>query len=379
MPRSLTVMQVVPSLEAGGAERATVDVAAALANAGHRPLVVSKGGYMLAELQKKRGVHLMRNVDSKNPITIIGNALWLAGVLLREKVDVVHARSRAPAWSVYLATRMTGTPFVTTFHAAYKGDFFLKKFYNSIMAKSDCIIAISGFIAAHVKKHYGVADSHIAVIPRGIDMQVYNPAAVSQERKQKLLDAWEVSAGTPILVMPGRLSPIKGHELVLEALARLKQRDFVCIFIGPDQGRTKYREKLLEMVRDYGLGTKIKWMEGSDVPAAYALAHLVLSPSQVAEGFGRVPVEAEAFGAPIIATALGATSETVLDGETGWLVPKGDVDALSNAIEAALNLAPEARETMSQKAKDYVRGKFDMNQMCAATLAVYQKLAKDNN
>lgn len=375
-PHKLTIAQIIPSLNAGGAERAVVDIAAATVTAGHRAIVVSKGGYYQAELQAKQAKFIKRNVDTKNPLLIILNAFWLAALIKQEGVDIIHARSRAPAWSAYLAALMTATPFVTTFHAAYKGNLFLKKMYNGVMAKGRRIIAISEFIAEHIRTNYGVPASRIAIVPRGIDMSVYDQANISDERKQKLQNLWNNNTDVPVIIMPGRLSPIKGHELVIEALAAIKERSFICVFIGPDQGRSKYSEMLRRLVDENGLSDKIKWMDGGDVPAAYALASLVLSPSQVPEGFGRVPVEAQAMGVPVIATALGATSETILNGETGWLVDLGSAPAICHAIVQCLNLTPQERDTMSQKAKDYVRSKFQLQQMCDATIKVYEEVAK---
>ncbi len=372
--RRLTIVQVIPSLEAGGAERAAVDVSAAIVGAGHRAIVVSEGGYHEAELRAKRAEFVKRNVASKNPVDIIINAFWLASLIHREKVHVIHARSRAPAWSAYIASSLTGIPFVTTFHAAYKGTGFFKKMYNSVMAKSDRIIAISEFIGHHIKRNYDVSPSRIKVIPRGIDMSVYDADAISDERKQKLKTLWNNTTHAPVIIMPGRLSPIKGHELVIEALAAIKDKSFICVFIGPDQGRSKYSQELRKQVDDYGLADKVRWMDGGDVPAAYALAQLVLCPSQVAEGFGRVPVEAQAMGVPVIATALGATSETVLDGETGWLVPLGSAADITRAIIKCLNMSLEERIIMSQRAKSFVRSKFELKQMCDATLNVYDEV-----
>jgi glycosyltransferase involved in cell wall biosynthesis len=376
LSKPLTILQLIPNLEAGGAERATIDIGQATLHAGHRAMVVSKGGALVTELKAKRIEYIQRDIASKNPLTIIANAFWLAGLITREKIDIVHARSRAPAWSAYVATRITRTPFITTFHAAYKGESNLKKLYNSVMAKSDRIIAISEFIARHIKSKYGIAGTRITVIPRGIDMAHYNPEAISSERKQALKTLWNNTSNAPVIIMPGRLSPIKGHELVLEALNAIKYQNFICVFIGPDQGRSAYRQKLLDLVERHGLHTKIIWMDGGDVPAAYALAQLVLSPSQVAEGFGRVPVEAQAFGVPVIATALGATDETVIDGETGWLVPVGDTKALSDAITKGLALSLPQRVMMAQKAMNHVRARFDLHAMCAATLKVYQGVLK---
>lgn len=374
--RNLTILQVIPSLEAGGAERATLDVAYAIKQAGHRALVVSSGGYFQAELQANGIKFIKHDVGSKNIWTIMANSFWLARLIKSERIDLVHARSRAPAWSCYMASRMTNTPFITTFHAAYKGSFFLKKIYNSVMAKSDRVIAISEFIARHIKKNYGVPASRITVIPRGIDMSMYDAASISDERKEKLKALWNNTQHAPVIIMPGRLSAIKGHELVIEALAALRTHSFICVFIGPDQGRTKYTEKLRGLVERYDLHDKVRWMDGGDIPAAYALAQLVLSPSQVAEGFGRVPVEAQAMGVPVIATALGATDETVLDGLTGWLVPQGDAQAIRDAIVKCLSLSPEQRDAISQKAQEHVRSKFQLKEMCDATLQVYQEVAR---
>ncbi|MBY0427944.1 MAG: glycosyltransferase, partial [Alphaproteobacteria bacterium] len=265
--RKLTIAQIIPSLNAGGAERAAVDIAAATIAAGHRAIVISKGGYYQAELQAKHAKFVKRNADTKNPLLIIINAFWLAAFIKQEGVDIIHARSRAPAWSAYLATLMTGTPFVTTFHAAYKGNFFLKKMYNSVMAKGRRIIAISKFIAGHVQTNYGVPASRIAIVPRGIDMSIYDQASISDERKQKLQNLWNNQPDVPVMIMPGRLSPIKGHELVIEALAAIKDRPFICVFIGPDQGRSKYSEMLRKLVHENGLSDKIKWMDGGDIPA----------------------------------------------------------------------------------------------------------------
>ncbi len=374
--RKRTVAQVIPGLDAGGSERATVDIALALVKAGHRAIVISKGGNYQKELQDNDVHFVKRDVASKNPCVILANALWLAAFIKREHVDVLHARSRAPAWSAVLAARLTGTPFVTTFHAAYKGRSFLKKWYNSVMAKSDRVIAISDFIATHIKQQYGIPSSRIAVIPRGIDMRVYDEDSISDERRHALKVVWNTTAHAPVMIMPGRVSPIKGHELVIEALAAIKQIPFLCVFIGPDQGRAAYSEKLRDLVAQAGLTDKIIWMDGGDIPAAYALARLVLCPSQVAEGFGRVPVEAQAMGVPVIATALGATRETVLDGQTGWLVPLGNAQAITRTIVRCLSLSLEERSAMAQKAKDYVRGKFELNRMCEATLNVYDKVAR---
>jgi glycosyltransferase involved in cell wall biosynthesis len=370
----MTVLQVVPSLEAGGAERATIDVSRTLVEAGHRAIVVSAGGHMLKELESTGALHITQAVDSKNPVVIWKNAAFLTDLIRREKIDVIHARSRAPAWSAWMAARRARIPFVTTFHAAYKGRSFLKKIYNGIMAKGARIIAVSHFIANHIHAEYGVPKERIRPIPRGIDLGAFNFTHVQEERKARLREAFALQKHVPLIIMPGRLSPIKGQELALRALAKVTEWPFRCLFIGPDQGRVAYREELEKLIVELGLQEKAQLIGQTDLVAAYAMADLVLSPSQVAEGFGRVPVEAQAFGVPVIATALGATSETVLEGKTGWLVPVGDVDALAAAIRHALTLTREDRQQIARTAIRHVQQHFDMHKMCADTLAVYQEV-----
>jgi len=375
MRKPFTVLQVVPSLEAGGSERATVDIAEALARDGHRALVVSSGGRMVKELIEKGGQHFTWPVNSKNPAQILKNAQQLKKFIAESHVDIVHARSRAPAWSALLACRMAKVPLVTTFHAAYKGSSPFKKMYNGVMTKSQRIIAISEFIAGHIRENYRNTENKITVIPRGIDFSVYDPALISLERKQKFMDILGANNSVPLVLVPGRLSPIKGQELVLRALAEVKH-PCMAVIVGPDQGRTDYNRALHELAETLRL-QKVRFLPTADLPAAYACAALVLSPSQVPEGFGRVPVEAEAMGVPVIATALGATSETIKQNETGWLVPKGDAQALAAAIDTALGLSHEARAKMGEAAKTFVRERFDLKDMCAATLRVYDEVYQE--
>jgi glycosyltransferase involved in cell wall biosynthesis len=375
MRKPLAILQLVPSLEAGGAERATVDIAAALVKNGHRAFVVSSGGRMVKELLATGAQHATWPVHSKNPFRIFGHAKKLAVYIKENNIDIVHARSRAPAWSGYLASRIVRVPFITTFHAAYKGSAPWKKFYNGVMAKGARVIAISDFIARHIMENYRVQPNKIATIPRGIDFSVYDPEKISPERKQQFLDLINPPAGMPLVLVPGRLSPIKGQELVLHALAHVKHPCMVVI-VGPDQGRTEYNRELHTLAETLRL-QKVRFLPMADLPAAYACAALVLSPSQVAEGFGRVPVEAQAMGVPVIATALGATNETVLENKTGWLVPKGDVAALAAAIDRALGLTHEQRAAMGEAGKTYVCSRFGLEAMCEATLQVYEDIFQD--
>jgi glycosyltransferase involved in cell wall biosynthesis len=369
-----TILQIIPRLEVGGAERAAVDVSAALVAADYRSLVISAGGPLVTTLERSGAEHFQWDVASRSPSAIWRNRQRLIDFINTEHVDVVHARSRAPAWSAYLATRRLSSPFVTTFHNAYSGKSAPKKFYNSVMARGTRIIAISRFIAEHIRTQYHAAADRIVLIPRGTDFTVFDPEAVTAERKRDFLERHSVPSNVPLIIIPARMSPTKCHELALSALGRLRHISFFCLVIGPDQGRDAYRRHLISLVKKLGLETKVCFVEQTDLIAAFAVADLVLSLSQKLEGFGRVPVEAQAMGVPVIATAIGATSENMLNGETGWLVPVGDVQALADAIARGLALGPRQRSEMAQKAMTYVRARFDVKQMCAATIDVYASL-----
>ncbi len=370
--RTMTVLQIIPRLDVGGAERGTIDVAAALVAAGHRALVMSAGGAMVEPLVRSGAEHFTADIGSKNPLNVWRNRRRLAEFIKSQAVNIVHARSRMPAWSAYFATRALRVPFVTTFHDAYRAGNPGKKLYNSVMARGDRVIAISRFIAEHIGTQYPAARARIAIIPRGIDFSVFDPAAVSAERREQFRAVHAIEPAAPLIILPARLSHTKGHELTVRALSRLAAPHYRCLFIG--LGRSGYRERLLALTRSLGLADRVSLVEQTDLVAAYACADLVLSPSQKAEGFGRVPVEAQAMGIPVIATALGATSETVLNGETGWLVPAGDAQALADATERVLSLAPEQRRILAENAMRHVRAHFDVKDMCAATLEVYADL-----
>ena len=372
--KKMTILQILPSLDVGGAERATVDVAAALAAAGHRALVISSGGPMVEQVVRSGAAHIAYDIGSKNPWVMWKNRQHLIDLVKAERIDLVHARSRAPAWSALLATRALEVPFVTTFHDAYRSNNAVKKFYNSVMSRGDRVIAISRFVADHIRTQYPAAQERIVLIQRGIDFSVFNRAEITVERVEKFRSIHQAPQNIPVLVMPARLSPAKGHELTLLALSRIGGRSFHCLIVGPDKGHVAYRARLLALTRRLNLQDKVRFIERADMPVAYASADLVLSPSQKQEGFGRVPVEAQAMGVPVIATALGATVETVLDGETGWLVPAGDVQALADAIALALSLSSEQRRIMAGKAIRHARANFDVNRMCAATLDLYAEL-----
>lgn len=368
-------MQIIPELGPGGAEQGCIDVAAALVQSGARALVVSDGGARIHELARFGAEHIDLPVHSKNPLVMARNIKRLRRLITEHGVDIVHARSRAPAWSAYKACKGTRAHFMTTCHAPYNFDRELKRRYNSIMAKGERVIAISHYVAAYLQHYYGVEDERLRVIHRGIPLEKFHPTMVTPERMITLSQEWRIPDGSNIVMLPGRITRWKGHHVLIEALARMNRRDIFCVIIGSDQGRTEYREELEATIREKGLGGQVRIVDHcADMPAAYMLATVVVSASTDPEGFGRIPVEAQAMGRPIIATDHGGAQETVLNGRTGWLVPPGDAVALASAIEAVLGLSEHQRVVLATKAMAHVAEHFSREQMTHRTLDVYAEL-----
>jgi glycosyltransferase involved in cell wall biosynthesis len=369
------VLQVLPALVTGGAERGAIDMAAALHQAGGTPLVASAGGPMARELERWRVPHFTLPLESKNPAVMLRNVDRLSRIIREHDVDIVHARSRAPAWSALGAARRTGVPFMTTFHAPYNFDGKLKRFYNSVMAKGDRVIAISEFIRDHILASYEIDPARIRVIHRGIDINNFSPDRVSPERVIQLAKAWRLPDGHKVVMLPGRLTRWKGQTVLIDALAKLGRRDILCLMVGSDQGRTGYRQELEEQTRRLGLEGVVRLVDHcNDMPAAYMLADVVVSASSDPEAFGRVIVEAQAMGRPVIVTNHGAVRETVIAGETAWAVPPNDADALAEALADALSLDAGQRAILGERAMAYVNARFTKDRMCADTLAVYDEL-----
>ncbi|MBK1698820.1 glycosyl transferase [Rhodovibrio salinarum] len=372
--RPPTVLQVLPALETGGVEQGTVDVAVATAQAGWRALVASAGGLKTYAIERGGGRHIALPLDTKNPLKILRNAARLEEVIRREQVDIVHARSRAPAWSAYIAAKRTGVRFLTTFHGTYNFKGWLKRRYNAVMAKGERVIAISHFIAEHVKRHYAVPDSRIRVVPRGIDLRHFAAEGVAAERMIRLAHDWQLPDGVPVVMLPGRLTRWKGQLVLIDALARITDRDFICLLVGSDQGRTGYRDALTQRVRERGLESRVFIRDDcTDMPACYMLADVVVSASTDPEAFGRIAAEAQAMGRPLVASAHGGVPEQVIDGETAFLVPPGDDAALAEGVARALALDAEQRAAMAAAAREQAQ-QFSKTRMCADTLAVYEEL-----
>jgi glycosyltransferase involved in cell wall biosynthesis len=370
------VLQVLPSLVTGGVERGTIDIAGALAEAGWTALVASAGGPMVRELDRIGVKHILLPLDSKNPVVMRANVGRLEKVIQAHGVDIVHARSRAPAWSAFYAAQRTGARFMTTFHGTYNtGWFGLKNRYNAIMARGERVIAISRFIAEHMQAVYRADPERIRVVHRGIDFLRFDPSRVSPERIIQLAQRWRLPDGYPVIMLPGRLTRWKGQTVLIDALAALGRRDVRCLLVGSDQGRQSYSDELKRQIQERGL-TDVVHIVGdcNDMPAAYMLSDVVVSASTDAEAFGRVIVEAQAMGRPVIATNHGAGHETVDEGRTGLLVPPGDVGALAEAIGRILAMHGDEREQLAQAAMHFAHTNFSRERMCARTLEVYGEL-----
>lgn len=374
-----TVLQVLPSLETGGVERGTVDVAGAIKAVGWRPIVASCGGPMVNELERIGATHIELPLHSKNPIVMKRNVQKLDNLIRRESVDLLHARSRAPAHSAIAAARQTNIRFVTTFHATYNFSMPAKRWYNSVMARGERVIAISNSLRDHIISNYTINPNRIQVIHRGIDLDRFDPAKVSAERLIKLSREWRLPDGIPVILLPGRLTGWKGQSVLIEALARLGHNQVRCLLVGSDQGRTGYRRSLEKLTRRLDIENMVHIVgECNDMPAAYMLSDAVISASTDPEGFGRVMVEAQAMGRPVIASNHGASAEIVQDGVTGWLFPSGDVQILSEHINRVIRLNEERRHRIAEKAIRNARENFDKDRMCADTISVYRELLSEN-
>jgi glycosyltransferase involved in cell wall biosynthesis len=373
MKRSYRVLQVLPALVAGGVERGTVEMATALTANHHEALVASAGGPMVREIEKIGGRHLPLPLDSKNPLTILSNARRLADVIRYYKIDLVHARSRAPAWSAWLAARNTKCPFVTTFHNAYGAANWFKREYNSVMGRGARVIAISQFVGDYATDLYGVMPDRLRVIPRGVDIDQFDPARVGPERIEQLRHEWQLPKGVPVIMLPGRLTRWKGHLVLIEALARMKRKDIICLMIG--SGSADYRREIEDVANENDLGAIVRVEEHCrDMPAALMLADVVVSASTRPEGFGRVIAEAQAMGRPVIATDHGGARETVIPGQTGWLVPPRSAGMLAGALTEVLRLTPEERAALGERSIAHIRSRFTTAAMTSATIAVYDEL-----
>lgn len=377
------IVQVLPALVTGGAERGAIDVAVASLEAGLQSIVISSGGPMARELSRAGATHIELPVDSKNPVTIKRNIARLQSVIRAHTGTdntgpvrgILHARSRAPAWSALYAAKSLDMPFVTTFHATYNYNSPVKKAYNSVMTRGERVIAISNFIRDHMMNNYKTEWARIRVIHRGIDTGMFHPEKVGVERVVKLATDWRLPDGVPVVMLPARLTRWKGHIQLLRALAKVTDRPFRCLLVGSDQGRTAYRAELEREALSLGLMDRVHIVDDCrDMPAAYMLADVVVSASTDPEAFGRVAVEGQAMGRPVIAPAHGAAPEQVTQGVTGFLFEPGNVESLASMLDQALALGSDERDRLREVGITNVAQNFTKEVMCGKTLDVYREI-----
>ena len=380
LPPNFTLLQVVPELETGGAELSALEISRAVVRAGGRSLVAARGGRMAARLKAEGGELVALPLASKNPLVMVANAVALARLIRREQVSLVHARSRAPAFSALWAARATRTPFVATYHGIYKARSSLKRWYNAVMTRGELVIANSQFTRAHVVAEHGLDPARVVAIPRGVDLDRFDPAVVDPARVAQLGGAWGIApddARTKVL-LAGRLTRIKGHLTLVAAMARLRDEgrsDLLMLFAGDDQGRSGYRQEIASAIEAAGLADAVRLVgHCEDMPAAFLLADVAVLPTEVPESFGRAAVEPQAMGRPVIASAHGGAVETVVEGVTGWLAAPGDVEAWARALALAADVGPKKRAQMGRDAMTRARALYRTDAMCQATLETYERL-----
>ena len=375
LPAGAVILQVLPRLESGGVERGTVEIVQAVAAAGGMALVASEGGRLVTAVERAGGRHIAMPLASKNPAVIWRNAGRLAALIRAEKVSIIHARSRAPAWSAWLASRRTGARFVTTYHGVYNENLPGKRRYNAVMSYGERVIAISRFVAAVLVSRHGVDPARIRVIPRGVDPVLFDPDRIAAPRLARLAQAWRVPDGAPTVMLPARLTRWKGAAVLIDAMAGLERKDACCVLVGGTKGHGRFAKELERHAVALGIADRLRLVgHCDDMPAAMMLADVVVSASTDPEGFGRTVIEAQAMGRPVVVTDHGGAAETVEHLVTGWRVPPGDAAALVGAIDHALWMAPEHRQALGERARTAVCATFTAAAMQAATLDVYREL-----
>lgn len=377
MPKQPVILQILPELVSGGVERGTVEIARALNQQGWGNIVVSAGGPMESALAHTGATHIKLPVDSKKPLQIYRNIAALEKVIRKHKVNIVHARSRAPAWSAYFAAKRTGATFMTTFHGFYGTHGMFKKHYNSVMVRGTKVIAISEFIRDHILRNYPACPAQrIEVIHRGADLAAFHPDAVTPGILGQLSDEWRLTEQhVPVILLPGRITRWKGQDVFIRALSKIRDRQFIALLVGEVGGHSGYRQEIEELIRQKGLQSHVRFVgKTSHMTEAYALSDIVVVPSTAPEAFGRVPVEAQAMGKLVIAADHGGVQETVIHGETGFLVPPGDITALAQMILNALMMPPEARQQIGVAARQHVSEHFSIETMQHKTLSLYASL-----
>jgi len=382
MSSDLKVLQVIPKLGYGGAETGCFDIAHYLPENNCKSFIVTSGGELLKFVDKKKVKVFRLPVNSKNPLLILINALILIFIILINNISIVHARSRAPAWSCLFATKLTGRKFVTTFHGTYNFKNNLKKFYNSIMTRSDLIIAGSNFIFSHIKQNYSKYlndKKKLLVIFRGINVDYFDPTTKFDSDEKKLLKKWELEKNKKIILLPGRLTSWKGQEVFIEAVnlvnIELGYEAFYAVILGSDQGRDLYKKRLIRLSEQFRLSKQIIFIDHcKDMALAYKVSDIIISASTEPEAFGRVAVEAQSMQKPIIASDIGGSNETIIDEKTGFLYEAGNAKSLSNKILRILNMDETLLKSIGIEGRKNIVQKFNVEKMCFSTYSEYKRL-----
>ncbi len=382
MASKLKVLQVIPRLGYGGAETGCYDLAHYLHEQDCKSYIVTSGGELIKYIDKKKVKLIKLPVQSKNPLIILINSIALTLLILFLNISIVHARSRAPAWSCYIATKITRRKFVTTFHGTYNFKNSIKKFYNSIMVKSDVLIAGSNFIFSHISENYQKflnSKKKFLVIFRGINTEYFDSDIIKKKDVDKLKATWKIEDNKKIILLPGRLTAWKGQEMFIEAINLFKQSnpelDFVAVILGDDQGRTVFRKKLERLVEQFSLTQIIKFVDNCNVmPVAYYISDVIVSSSIEPEAFGRVSVEAQAMKKPIIASNIGGSKETVIDNKTGLLFESGNPKSLCDKLNEIIKLDTLTLDLMGREGRKNVINRFNIEKMCLNTYSEYKKL-----
>ena len=382
MSSNLKVLQVIPKLGYGGAETGCYDIAHYLPENECGSYIVTSGGELLKFIDKKKVKIIKLPVHSKNPLIIFINFLALIGVILINNISIVHARSRAPAWSCLLAAKVTGRKFVTTFHGTYNFNSKIKRFYNSVMVRSDLIIAGSNFIFSHIKENYTKyfdAKKKLLVIFRGINVDYFDPTTKLESDEKKLLKEWQIEKDKKIILLPGRLTGWKGQEVFIEAVnlvnTELGYEAFYAVILGSEQGRELYKKKLIRLTEQYRLINQVKFIDHcKDMALAYKVSDIVVSASIEPEAFGRVAVEAQSMERPIIASNIGGSNETVVDEKTGFLFDSNNAKSLSKKILKVLSMDEASLQSIGKEGRKNIIQKFNVEKMCFSTYSEYKKI-----
>ena len=382
MPSNFKVLQVIPKLGYGGAETGCYDIAHYLPENNCGSFIITSGGELIKFIDKKKVRLIKLPVHSKNPLLILINGLIISLIILFYKIDIVHARSRAPAWSCLLASKLTGKKFVTTFHGTYNFKSKLKQFYNSVMVRSDLIIAGSNFIFSHINQNYSKyldLKKKLLVIFRGINVDYFDAGTKMENDEKRLLKTWDIHKDKKIILLPGRLTSWKGQELFLDAInlvnIELGYEAFYGVILGSDQGRDLYKKKLIEITEQYRMNNQIKFIDHcNDMALAYKVSDIIVSSSIEPEAFGRVSVEAQSMQKVIIASNIGGSNETVIDGKTGFLFQAGDPKSLSRIILKVLNMNDASLKLIGSEGRKNIIKKFNVEKMCFSTYSEYKKI-----